>query len=356
MKKSWLTVLLLLLFGAGLWYASTQQFFQTGTSEPQQKLLQLDAEQVQSIVVQGADAATKTESIKLERQNKDWVMIQPATYPINVYPVQDWLSSLAAVEIAAMVEEQAMDLGKYGLEQPTAQYRITLKDGTSQTIKEGNPSPLADYVYVAINEETTVYQVAASQLVSLNRSAVDFAIKEPIQLNTDQVQAVTLTSAGTTYKLKRERASSTDKPTNNAAEPNHEQGASAMESEPKWTLNGKPLQEEQIITLLNHISSWSTSEAPKPAKQWTKPTSTLAEPLLTLQVTSAKEDGVHKTVHQPVQKPSEQTTLYHGYVDAEKDTVWLVSSQSEWAYGIERHKIDQSLQMWEEQHRTAAVK
>lgn len=68
------------------------------------------------------------------------------------------------LEAKKLVEENAADLSKYGLDQPSATVDITYSDDTTATFYIGSEAPESRYLYVKTSDSSNVYMVLATKL------------------------------------------------------------------------------------------------------------------------------------------------------------------------------------------------
>ncbi|MFW5433774.1 DUF4340 domain-containing protein [Paenibacillus apiarius] len=324
MKKALPTVVLLVILAAGLWYASANNFFRTNQEQAKESLLRVDPKQITALTVQ-----TQEEHVELVKKEGNWVMEKPASYPLNTYPVDDWLSTISNVSVESTVEEQAADLDKYGLAKPTESFTVALSDGNMHRIAVGAESPISGFVYAMADEERTVYQVAQSELSSLRRTAFDFALKEPLTFPLELVKRFEWNWSGQSYRL--HHVDKAETPTD----------ANKEKSETKdWRLNDKSISENDATTLMNKIRYWMTEQEPKR----TASLSLIAnhEPDWTLEL-SLKPD---QNVTAQEEKGKAETRQYKGYVQGEE--LWIVPPDGQWAYAIHKQELLDVQNLWNE--------
>lgn len=84
---------------------------------------------------------------------------------LDSYTTDNLASNAAALESKAVIEENASDLGKYGLSEPRAEAVITFDGDEPQTVTVlvGNDTPGGD-IYVKLADSSTVYSASSSFL------------------------------------------------------------------------------------------------------------------------------------------------------------------------------------------------
>ncbi|MFD0696303.1 DUF4340 domain-containing protein [Paenibacillus sp. GCM10027628] len=289
MKRFIPTILLVVICIGAFWYASSKDFFQEKKDEPK-ALVAIQQENVKSLSVHTAE-----QQVELSRSanGTGWDMTKPAATPINTNLVGSWLDSFGLVNQEKIVEQQATDLTKYGLDKPTQVYEVTMKDGSKKGLQVGAPLPIQGYSYVMVEGSPVVYQVSDQSLTQLNKAPVDFAQTSPVQFDNDKVLSVKLTWKGQTWTLTK-----TDK--------------DKVTSEANWKLGDKELKGADASPLLNELTFLRTAQLPVPSAQ--KPTA--GGELKVELVLSA--DG------------KETTDIYEGKLN--QDQVWLAKQGGDWAY------------------------
>lgn len=89
-----------------------------------------------------------------------WTSKQMAELEPNDSTVKALMNCLAGLSATKVVEENAEDLSKYGLEQPLSTAKITFEDNTTRSLYFGIRNPAdTGFVYCRADDSNTVYQV-----------------------------------------------------------------------------------------------------------------------------------------------------------------------------------------------------
>ncbi|WP_019422436.1 DUF4340 domain-containing protein [Paenibacillus sp. OSY-SE] len=332
MKKALPTVILLLVFAVGLWYASANNFFRTNQEEAKNTLLQVNQQQITALTIQ-----IQEEQVELVNNKGQWAMTKPDTYPINTYPVDDWLSTISNVSVESTVEEHAADMDKYGLEKPSQTFTVSVRDGKTHRINVGAESPVSGFFYATADDERTVYQVSQSALSSLARTAFDFAAKEPLTFPLERVKQFEWNWSGQSYRL--QHVDKAETPTEANSDDGRSQEANKEESEIKnWLLNGKSITENDATTLMNKMRYWMTEQEPSRTASLSHIANN--EPDWSLDL-SLKPD---QEVTGQEEKGKAETRQYKGYMQGEE--LWIVPPNSEWAYAIHKQELLDVQTLW----------
>ncbi|MBG9734601.1 DUF4340 domain-containing protein [Paenibacillus alvei] len=332
-KKLIPTLLLVLVFIVGYVYASSHDFFRSKKEDTPLSLLSLQEQDVNSFTITGVKDGSK---VSFHKKNGQWEMTEPNAYPLNTYPVQDWLSLLTKVKAESVVEEQADHLEKYGLDKPEWTFEAIGADGAKHTIKIGNESPISGTYYALVNDQGKVYQVSESEWSGLKRSTYDFVLKEPITFPLERVEQFVWSYGGKTYTLnplKESKPSQADKKqdTTTAGEGESDQAEQTEQTELDWQLQGKPITEDKASVLMNQFRDWSTNELPKQKKELMggKP----RNPDWKLEL-SLKPDEIS----------SAEKKSYEGYVIGDK--VWIIPQGEAWAFAVPKNAFDETCKAW----------
>ena len=97
---------------------------------------------------------------------------------------QGIIKDLAKLEAYKLVEENASDLGKYGLAEPNTVFKINFKDGTSRTFKVGDKATKNRYRYVCEEGRSEVYMILESVLSDMIERKEDFVMTSLIPAST----------------------------------------------------------------------------------------------------------------------------------------------------------------------------
>jgi len=149
-------------------------------------LLSFDRAAVKSLQVQLAEA----EVVRLQRQEETWQIVKPRVLPADDLNVDRLLSTLSRLQAVEFPAETKAELASYGLEQPSAQLTVELKDGKTLSValgleKEGQ-------VYVITSEHPAVATLLTSTADILRADLEELRDHRLARLNPNQVGQVTL--------------------------------------------------------------------------------------------------------------------------------------------------------------------
>jgi len=149
-------------------------------------LLSFDRAAVKSLQVQLA----KAEVVRLQRQEETWQIVEPRVLPADDLNVDRLLSTLSRLQAVEFPAETKTELASYGLEQPSAQLTVELKDGKTLSVALG--SEKEGQVYVITSEHPAVATLLTSTADILRADLEELRDHRLARLNPNQVGQVTL--------------------------------------------------------------------------------------------------------------------------------------------------------------------
>ena len=149
-------------------------------------LLSFDRAAVKSLQVQLAEA----EVVRLQRQEETWQIVEPRVLPADDLNVDRLLSTLSRLQAVEFPAETKAELAPYGLEKPSAQLTVELKDGKTLSVALG--SEKEGQVYVITSEHPAVATILTSTADILRADLEELRDHRLARLNPNQVGQVTL--------------------------------------------------------------------------------------------------------------------------------------------------------------------
>ena len=149
-------------------------------------LLSFDRAAVKSLQVQLAEA----EVVRLQRQEETWQIVKPRVLPADDLNVDRLLNTLSRLQAVEFLAETKAELARYGLEQPSAQLTVELKDGKTLSVALG--SEKEGQVYVITSEHPAVATLLTSTADILRADLEELRDHRLARLNPNQVGQVTL--------------------------------------------------------------------------------------------------------------------------------------------------------------------
>ncbi|KAF6564059.1 DUF4340 domain-containing protein [Paenibacillus sp. EKM202P] len=306
--RKWIpTVLLLVVLGAGIIYAKSQNFFREQAPAARQ-LVQLTQGDITSFAITGKDG----KSVELNQRDGKWSMSKPRSYPLNQYTIDNWLAAIQNVKMGGVVESSPTDVAKYGISATNDQIEIKTKKGDVRTFAFGETLPSGDAVYV-LSDQKEIASVPIDTLSGLLLGADDFTDTTPFDWDDTKLSGIEWEGQNASWMLRSSGSSGT--------------GDSASAS---WTLNGKSVAGDTATSLSQQIKNLASSQALRKASELNKPVHRF-----TLSISLSKEDS---------------QLVYQGWtLNDDPDTVWVVPPQSNWAYGLSASDVNRAEQSGHDQ-------
>lgn len=298
MKRLIPTMILVILCIGGFWFASSKDFFKEKPPEAP-ALVNVKKEEVAGYTIKKGDTV-----IELQQKDGGWTMIRPSAIPLNAVQPAGWIDSFNAVKKDKIVDENPSDLTQFGLNPPAQEFSIKLTNGTTHTLSVGGPVAVQGYYYAKFGGSPEVFQISESTLTSLEKQQIDFMEKRPIQLNYEQVRALSVDWKGHKWTLTK-------------SEPDKKS------YEANWKLGDKEVKGVDASRYLDKAAFLSTEQLAKPASE----VKGLDQPELRIEIQTAGEDG------------KETSTVYVGKV--ENDNVWIAKQGGEWAFAVPASAIQE---------------
>ena len=120
------------------------------------------------------------ETVKLEYKNDYWCNAEDNNFPLDQTRPTSMATALAAVAADRLVEEQAADLAKYGLDDPYAYIYVKYADGTDMKMLLGDLNAFTGTRYMNIDGTRKVYLVPNSLLSNFRYNHNDLILHDTI--------------------------------------------------------------------------------------------------------------------------------------------------------------------------------
>jgi hypothetical protein len=153
-----LVVIVALLVGA--YFLISKNKAADNTSDPSSstttiKLTDYTSDKVASVTLQNPD-----ETFVITQKGTEWVLSTPSDIKADPSILSGIAINALSVYADKLVEENAQDLSKYGLNKPII-VKLNLKDGTEKSFEIGDKTPTKGGYYVKVTGENKVYVVSS---------------------------------------------------------------------------------------------------------------------------------------------------------------------------------------------------
>ena len=125
-------------------------------------------------------------TLSLAHQNGKWIITAPEQWKVDVDSGTSLSSALSPVTADSVVEDNASDLAKYGLNAPSLTVVVHRLNGKTDQLVFGDDVPAGSLVYAQANASPKVYAVASSVKTSLDKTANDLRDKRLLTFGYEQ--------------------------------------------------------------------------------------------------------------------------------------------------------------------------
>lgn len=204
-KKNVLTLVFLLialaaLCGVYFWYNERIKEKEEETSAI--SLTSIDTDSISSMHYVHDDA-----DIVLVLKDDVWISEEEPERPIKQSNVTQILNAIKEIKADRVVTEKAESLAEYGLEEPESLLEVSLKDGSTVTIKVGKELINSEGYYGMVNNDGKVYQLSSdlgSALQFANTELTDIRDEDSPKIESDNITYISVQNKnGTDIELKK---------------------------------------------------------------------------------------------------------------------------------------------------------
>lgn len=172
-----------------------------------------------------------------------WAAVKPYSIPYAVgeTKLKTITDGITGLKIDEFVEDNAKDLSKYGLDKPRLEFFARDKNGNAIDLYFGNNKD-DSHIYFRKSDSNSVYTTDISTYNDFKVNPYDMVSKSIFLKNIDNVDTITVETAGKQYFLAIART----------AKPAQKQGDSP-ETVSTYTINGKTIDENDFRNLYSSI-------------------------------------------------------------------------------------------------------
>jgi len=134
------------------------------------KILKFDRDKADSLVL-----AKGAEAIELARSGSDWKIVKPVPSRSDYSAIEGFLTRLSSANMSKMLEQDAKDLAKYGLDKPVM--TITIGAGSAKTVLDVGKTENNE-TYARDASRPMVFTVDSTLQADLNKNFDDYRKKE----------------------------------------------------------------------------------------------------------------------------------------------------------------------------------
>ena len=183
-------ILVLVLAGLGAYIYFVESERPAGGLEEREKVFAVQADEIEEITV-----TAEGETTTLRKSDGTWKIATPVTADADATEVSNLTSTLAALEITRVVDENASNLADYGLADPRIKIAYKTSAGSGE-LHVGEKTPTQSDMYALRPGTSRVFLVPAYQETSLAKSTFDLRDKQVLQFERDKIDTIELSQPG----------------------------------------------------------------------------------------------------------------------------------------------------------------
>ncbi len=189
LKNTLMMGALVIVLGAAVYFLEVRGSEERAEAErTADRLLRFETEDVTGLTIAGGD-----ETIVLTHSDDAWRITAPYDLAANDSAVDGIVNQLQSTDSERLVEEQAEDLSRFGLDTPEVTATLQLSDGTTHTLALGAGTPVGFNVYARPNDGA-VFLAPGSLKDAVNKTLFDLRDRSIFDLPADQVTRVDVSS------------------------------------------------------------------------------------------------------------------------------------------------------------------
>lgn len=131
----------------------------------------------------------------------NWLITAPQQLAADQDAVSSLLTTVSSLTSNRVVEDQATNLGSYGLANPSLEVDITLKDNKTRKVRIGDQTPAGNSYFVTVDGDNRLFTVEGYNKTSLDKSAADLRDKRLLTADFDKVSQIDLLTQKPVGKL-----------------------------------------------------------------------------------------------------------------------------------------------------------
>ncbi len=165
-------------------------------------ILKLDASAITRLDLEKKDAKPL---VLTKADSGEWKITGPRPFGADQTAVSGLLSALSSLNSERMVEDKAIDLKQYGLDQPALRLAISKKDNQTQKLLIGDDTPTGGAAYAMLAGDPRVFTMPTYAKTSVDKSLDDLRDKRLLTVNPDKIRRIELIRRNQTIEFGRNK-------------------------------------------------------------------------------------------------------------------------------------------------------
>ena len=137
----------------------------------------------------------------VRKNDREWVLTVPQTLDADSEELNRLARLAATLRRESIVDENAADLAKFGLNPPQAGLKLKTKDGRSLAIDFGNSNPTGNFAYAAFPGQKVVFLVSTSTAGSFSKKVDDLRDHSVLSFEQPEAQSMSLNNPKGVFEL-----------------------------------------------------------------------------------------------------------------------------------------------------------
>jgi len=164
------------------------------------KVFSYDSGKIEQVEIKLANG----ESTTIKKEGDHWNIVKPISAPADSTNANDIVTNLASLEEDRVVDDNATNLGTYGLTNPRMDVTFAVAGEKDQKrILFGDKSPTGVGVYAKLPDNNRVFLVGLLSDTTFNKTTFDLRDKTALKFQQDKVDSLELVSNNQTIRLEK---------------------------------------------------------------------------------------------------------------------------------------------------------
>jgi hypothetical protein len=190
--KGTLVLLIVCLLLGGYLY-----FYEIKGGEQREKAKEAETQiwKIEDKDIQQIDLASPGQHITAVRKGeKEWLLTAPRQLDADSDELNRMAGSASKIRRESVVEQNAANLAKFGLNPPQSSLKLKTKDGKEYTIDFGNNNPTGNSTYASLPNRKEVFLVTSYTASSFNKKVDDLRNHSVLSFEQPEVQSLSIKS------------------------------------------------------------------------------------------------------------------------------------------------------------------
>jgi hypothetical protein len=186
-------ILLVVCLGLGAYL----YFYEIKGGEQREKAKQAENQvwKLESSAIRQIDIFSAGQSVTLMRDGeKDWTISAPRKLESDSDEVNRLANSASDIRRESVVEENAADLTKFGLNPPQSTLKLKTKGGKEYEIRFGSSNPTGSFNYAIVQGRKQVFLVTSSAAGAFEKKLDDLRNRSVLSFDKNEVQSLSIKS------------------------------------------------------------------------------------------------------------------------------------------------------------------